>query len=122
MNGEWQDGGKVCGRKRASALYRDARPLDVRRQQRISYHSDLESRRGRTRVRLRNVACCMERPLARGRGGTQLPRRSANMESTGSGHAFIYAIPLCTNSRCPPTERQESNTSICQQSFVTRGL
>ena len=63
---------------------------DVRRQEGISYHSDLESRRRRTRARLRKVACWMERPLAGGEGGgTQLPRRSAKIEAQAPGtHSF----------------------------------
>jgi len=131
VNGEgdgpdgWQHGGKdgVCGRKRASVPYRDARSPD-KKVYRIA--SDLESRRGRAQARLRNGASVLDgTPTSKGvdgEGGHATTSPECEYRNTGSGHEFIYAIRLCTGSRCLPTERQESNTSIYQQSFATIGL
>ena len=111
-------------RKRASAPYRDARSPDVRRQDIASYRISREGAGAHERACGMELAYWMERPLARGEGrkGHATISPECKYRSTGSGQEFIYANPLCTNSRCPPTERQESNTSIYPQSFATIAL
>ena len=100
--------------------------IEMRGRQTRPIVSDLESRRGRARARLRNGASVLDgTPTSKGvdgEGGHATTSPECEYRSTGSGHEFIYAIPPCTDSRCPPTERQESNTSIYQQSFATIGL
>lgn len=112
---------RVCARKRAAVPYRDARSPAVRRQEGIVRISSAGADAHERACGI-ELACWMEHPLARGvGGGKQLPHRGANIEAQAPG-AHSFSIPLCTDSKSPPTEHQESNTSICQQSFVTRAL
>jgi len=56
--------------------------------------------------------------MARGGHATTSPK----FQKTVPGTDPIYAILFCTWSKCLPTERQESSTSICRQGFEKTSL